>query len=237
MYDRCGIFYLQGQRGLMNVFEILIKYYPAFLQGLKVTLEMSAMIWTLGIVLGTALGVASTRFPKSIGLPTRVMSFLLAGVPILVFLFWLHYPAQAMFKVVIDPFYTATFTFTLLNIFGVADIVRTALSEFPKQYITAARVTGLTQKQTILKIELPLIVRSITPALLMLQVTMLHVTLFSSLISVEEIFRVAQRINAQIYRPVEIYTALGIFFLAVCVPVNFLALHLKNKFTRDTSER
>lgn len=221
----------------MSVIDILIRYYPAFLQGLSVTLQMSAMIWGLGIIFGTALGVAANRFPKSVGAPTRVVSFLLAGVPILVFLFWLHYPAQAMFNLVIDPFYTATFTFVLLNIFGVADIVRGALHDFPAQYITAAQVTGLSKKQTILKIELPLIVRQITPALLMLQVTMLHVTLFSSLISVEEIFRVAQRINAQIYRPVEIYTALGVFFLAVCVPVNFLALYLKNKFTRNISER
>ncbi len=221
----------------MNVLDILINYYPAFLQGLKVTLEMSLIIWTLGIILGAALGVASDRFPSIVGLPTRVISFLLAGVPILVFLFWLHYPAQAMFNVVIDPFITATFTFCLLNIFGVADLVRTALSEFPEQYRTAAKVTGLTPEQTVLKIELPLIVRQITPSLLMLQVTMLHVTLFSSLISVEEIFRVAQRINAQIYRPVEIYTALGIFFLAVCVPVNAIALYLKDKYTRNTSER
>ena len=221
----------------MNVLDILIKYYPAFLQGLKVTLEMSSIIWFLGIVLGTAVGVAANRFPKGVGIPVRLVSFLLAGVPILVFLFWLHYPAQAMFNVVIDPFYTATFTFVLLNIFGMSDIVATALKDFPQQYRTAALVTGLTHRQTVMKIELPLIVRQILPAVLMLQVTMLHVTLFSSLISVEEIFRVAQRINAQIYRPVEIYTALGVFFLAVCVPVNAAALYLKEKFTRNTSER
>ena len=66
---------------------------------------------------------------------------------------------------------------------------------------------------------------------------MLHTTLFASLISVEEIFRVAQRINAQIYRPVEIYTALGVFFLAVSLPVNGFAFWLKHKFTRDMSEQ
>ena len=221
----------------MSVIDILINYHIAFLKGLAVTLQMSSIIWTLGILLGTALGIAANRYPQSVGLPTRIVSFLLAGIPILVFLFWLHYPAQAMFNVVIDPFYTATFTFTLINIFGVADIVRAALADFPHQYIIAAKVTGLTRKQTILQIELPLIVRTITPSLLMLQVTMLHVTLFSSLISVEELFRVAQRINAQIYRPVEIYTALGVFFLAVCVPVNAMALYLKEKYTRNISEQ
>ena len=64
----------------------------------------------------------------------------------------------------------------------------------------------------------------------------LTLPLFASLISVEEIFRVAQRINAQIYRPVEIYTALGLFFLAVCLPVNGLAYWLQKRYTRNISE-
>lgn len=162
---------------------------------------------------------------------------MLGAVPTLVFLFWLHYPAQAMFNVVIDPFITATFTFSLLNIFGVADIVRGALDDFPKQYVLAARVCGLGLKQTVFKIQLPILLRMTLPALLLLQVSMLHITLFSSLISVEELFRVAQRINAQIYKPVEIYTALGVFFLIVCVPINGLALWLKRRFTRDLSLR
>jgi His/Glu/Gln/Arg/opine family amino acid ABC transporter permease subunit len=220
----------------MSVLDILIKYYPAFLNGLAVTLQLCAIIWGCGLVLGGALGLAGAKFKWSVGLPSRIFSFLLGGIPLLVFLFWLHYPAQAMFDVVIDPFYAAAFTFTIVNLFGVADIVRGALADFPKQYLTAAKVTGLTREQTIFRIQLPLILRQIIPSLLILQVTMLHITLFSSLISVEEIFRIAQRINAQIYRPVEIYTALGVFFLAVSLPINGLALWLKYRFTRDTSE-
>jgi His/Glu/Gln/Arg/opine family amino acid ABC transporter permease subunit len=220
----------------MSVLDILIKYYPAFLHGLQVSLELSAIIWGLGLFLGAGIGMAGTKFKIWIGIPSRILSFLLSGIPILVFLFWLHYPAQAMFDLVIDPFYTATLTLTIVNIFGVADIIRSALTDFPQQYITAAQVTGLNRKQTILKIQLPLILRTTLPSLLMLQVVMLHTTLFASLISVEEIFRVAQRINAQIYRPVEIYTALGIFFLAVSLPINGVALWLRARFTRDISE-
>ena len=66
---------------------------------------------------------------------------------------------------------------------------------------------------------------------------MLHATLFASLISVEEIFRVSQRINSTIYRPVEIYTALAFFFLLVCLPINLTAAYLKKRYTRDFSER
>ena len=220
----------------MSVIDILIQYHQGFLKGLLVTLQLSAIIWGSGIILGSALGLAGSKYHLSVGLPSRIMSFLLSGVPILVFLFWLHYPAQAMFNIVVDPFYTAALTLSIVNLFAVSDIVRGALQDFPKQYLTAAKVTGLSRKQTIFRIQLPLILRTVIPSLLLLQVTMLHTTLFASLISVEEIFRVAQRINAQIYRPVEIYTALGVFFLIVSLPINGFAFWLKARFTRNMSE-
>jgi ABC-type amino acid transport system permease subunit len=221
----------------MSILDILLNYHQAFLKGLYVTLKLSAIIWASGILLGSALGLAGSRYPASIGVPSRLVAFVLSGIPILVFLFWLHYPAQAMFSIVVDPFYTATLTLSIVNVFGVAGLVREAVADFPQQYLIAARVTGLSRRQTVLRIQMPLILRQILPGLLLLQVTMLHTTLFASLISVEEIFRIAQRINAQIYRPVEIYTALGLFFLTVSLPVNGFAFWMKNRFTRNISEQ
>jgi len=137
---------------------------------------------------------------------------------------------------VIDPFYTASFALSLINVFMVCDIVRNAVADFPRQYLVAARVCGMSRLDALRHIEAPIIFRQILPPLLMAQVTMLQCTLFASLISVDEIFRVAQRINATIYRPVEIYTALGLLFLAVCLPLNGLAIWLKARFTRNLSE-
>jgi ABC-type amino acid transport system permease subunit len=220
----------------MSVLDILINYHQAFLNGLWVTMQLCLIIWGAGIVVGGALGLAGSRFPCAVGWPSRIISFILSAIPVLVFLFWLHYPAQAMLDIVVDPFYTAALTLAILNIFSVAGLVRGAITDFPQQYLIAAKVTGLTPQQTIFKIQLPLILREILPGLLLLQVGMLHATLFASLISIEEIFRIAQRINAQIYRPVEIYTALGVFFLIVCLPVNGFAFWLKTRFTRNISE-
>lgn len=219
----------------MTVLDILLKYYPAFFGGLYVTLQMCVVIWAAGIVLGAVLGFYGARY-RVVGVSSRMVSYVLSAVPILVFLFWLHYPIQAAFDVVINPFYTATFTFCIINMFGVADIVRGVLADFPRQYQVAAQVAGMSERQILRHIVFPLALRQVLPPLILLQVMMLHVTLFASLISVEEIFRVAQRINAQIYRPVEIYTALGLFFLVVCLPVNLFAYWLRAKFTRDTSE-
>ncbi|MBV8060916.1 MAG: hypothetical protein JO253_05255, partial [Alphaproteobacteria bacterium] len=94
----------------MSVFDILLTYHIAFLQGLRVTLMLCAVIWTAGLVLGTALGVVGAHSPKSWGRFTRGASFAFSAIPTLVILFWLHYPAQAALGIVIDPFYTASLT-------------------------------------------------------------------------------------------------------------------------------
>ncbi|HAC65714.1 MAG TPA: hypothetical protein DCF68_19835 [Cyanothece sp. UBA12306] len=221
----------------MEIIRIFIEYQAGIIAGLQTTLWLSIIIWFLGLVLGTCLGVAATYWRDSIGVSARALSFILAGLPPLVLLFWLHYPLQTILKVVIDPFITAAAALSLINTFLVADIVRDALLDFPEQYITAAKVCGLSSQTTFLRIQLPLILRSTIPRLLLVQVTMLQGTIFASLISVDEIFRVAQRINAQIYRPVEVYTALGLLFILICVPLNGLALWLKQQFTRNISER
>jgi ABC-type amino acid transport system permease subunit len=221
----------------MTVLDILINYHMAFLQGLGVTLQLCGIIWSVGLVLGISLGVVGANYKKTWGRFTRATSFAFSAIPSLVVLFWLHYPAQALFDVVIDPFYTASFTLALVNIFGVGEFVRQAVVDFPKQYIVAGQVSGMTPKQIVQHIQVPILFRQLLPSLLVLQVGMLHATLFASLISVEEIFRVAQRINSTIYRPIEIYTALALFFLLVCLPVNLIAALLKKRYTRDFSER
>ena len=221
----------------MSAIDILIKYQAAFAAGLLVTFHLAAIVWCAGLVLGSVLGTAGAKWRRTVGLPSRLMSFALSAIPILVVLFWLHYPLQSMLSVVIDPFITAAVCLSIVNTFAVADTVRGALDDFPKQYVIAAQVCGMNAKETVVHIQVPIVLRQVIPSLLIIQVNMLQATLFASLISVNEIFRVAQQINSQIYKPVEIYTALGILFLVVCLPLNAAAHMLKAKYTRDYSER
>jgi len=165
------------------------------------------------------------------------LSFVVAGIPILVLLFWLHYPLQSILHVVINPFYTAIAALAIVNVVAIAELIRNVLIDFPKQYIVAAQMCGISSRDIFKKIQFPLIFRQSLPSLLIIQVNILQATLFASLISVEEIFRVAQRINATIYKPVEIYTSLAILFILVLAPLNYLAYILKQRYTRNLSER
>lgn len=221
----------------MSVFEILSKYSNEFLIGLGTTLKLVLFIWPIGIIVGTLFGLAGSKWKIIIGFPLKSASFFLSGIPILVFLFWLHYPLQSLLNIVVPPFYTAVVALSIINTLLVSDLLRNVLNDFPKQYIWSAKILGLSSKTIIKKIQLPIIFRQVLPNLLFIQVSMLQATLFASLISVDEIFRISQRINSEIYRPIEIYTALAVFFLVVCLPLHGLASWLKVKYTRDFSER
>ena len=221
----------------MDAFDIIVRYREAFYQGLLVTLQLAGVTWGVGLTLGWAIGASAHRWPTYVGYPLRFSAFFLSGVPFLVLLYWAHYPLQELLGVVINPFVTASAVLSIINTVIVAEVWRTAFDGFRKEFLLAARVCGLNSVQSLRYIEAPLVLRQVLPTLLAVQVTMLQMTLFASLISVEELFRVAQRINSTIYRPVEIYTALALFFLAICMPPYFAAYWMRRRFTRDFSEQ
>ena len=148
----------------------------------------------------------------------------------LVLLFWVHYPLQASLHVVIPPFITAAFVLTMLSAVAVADIVRDALNTFDQEYVNAGVVCGLSPMQIFRYVQVPIFLRRVIPALLRVQVNTLHMTLFASLISVDEIFRISQRINAETYRPIQIFTALALLFLLISLPLNGCAAALERKY-------
>jgi His/Glu/Gln/Arg/opine family amino acid ABC transporter permease subunit len=221
---------------LSTVVKIITQYKEGLLSGLSITLGLVVIVWLSGLIFGVLLGTYAHQ-KKSVRNFLKMLWFLISSTPILVLLFWLHFPLQEILEVVIKPFITAAFTLSLINIVFVAAIVRDVLEQFPEQYAIAGRVTGLTDKEIFFKIKFPLIFRAIIPQFLFLQVAMLQATIFASLISVNEIFRIAQHINAMIYKPIEIYTTLALFFIAICLPVNLFAYWLKEKYTRDLSEK
>lgn len=220
----------------MDIFEIIFNYKGAFLQGLKITLELCVLIWSIGIFLGTIVGILSEK-NKFFGKITKVLSMLISGVPVIVLLYWLYYPLQQQLNIDVPAFSVAIIALSLVNIFSVADLVKNAIKDLPSQYLLSAKVLGLKDKTIVKKIQIPLIFKQLIGPVLLIQITMLHSSIFASLINVEDIFRQVQRINAIIYKPIELYTALAIFFVVITVPLTLIGQYLKNKYTRDYSER
>jgi polar amino acid transport system permease protein len=221
----------------MNIFEIFSTYKEGFLQGLGVTLELCLLIWFIGIVIGTIFGILSAKYNKSFGIITKIISTFISGVPVIVLLYWLYYPMQQQLQIDIPAFNIAVFALSFINIFIVSDLVKNAINDLPNQYLLAAKVSGLSERTILIKIQIPLIFKQLLGPVLLVQISMLHNSIFASLINVDEIFRQIQRINAMVYKPIELYTALAMFFIVITVPLTLVAYYLKKKYAKDYSER
>lgn len=214
---------------MTSVIDIVWEFRYAYLSGLLVTLKLCGIAWLGGLLGGGLIALSAEWWPRSIGWPALLLSRTTEAIPILVLLFWLHYPTQAALGVVIDPFYTTAGLLTVLNTLAVFGVLRHAIGGVPTEMIEVARVCGVRRARIFWKIQFPIALRAALGSLTSSQVQMLQLSIFGGLISVEELFRVSLRINAQIYRPVEVFTGLAVFFLAVCLPLNLFAKHLETR--------
>lgn len=220
----------------MSILEIIHLYRQELTAGALVTLKLVSVVWGIGLPVGALLAMAATRWTL-VRHVAGAVTLVLMSVPILVLLFWAHFPAQRIVGIVVDPFYTAAAVLSVLNTAVVAGAVAPALRQFPREWLTMGRVLGLSKSQIVLRIQAPLILRQVGPTLLMLELVMVHATLFASLISVPELFRVVQRIDAMEHAPIPIYSGMAIIFIILFVPINVLAAWLHRRFARDLSER
>ena len=221
----------------MNPLVVLWEYRSAFWMGFLVTIELVLLCSIVGTVLAVLLEWLCGSFEGLARWVSNGVAFCLTAIPALVVLYWFHYPAQSLLGIVVPPFFTALLTLILINTFAIYRIVSDAIREFPKQYVATGLVCGLLRRQILWHIQVPILIRAILPRWIDQQVVILHATLLASFISVEETFRVAQRINSVVYQPVAIYTSMALIFLCSAGSAMYYANFLRKKYQRDFSER
>jgi polar amino acid transport system permease protein len=144
---------------------------------------------------------------------------------------------QSMLGISVRPFITAAVVFTFYNTLAIGEVVRVSVEGLPVAYSMAARVTGVPRGTFIRYVMVPLALRAALPSYLLSQVGVLHMTLFASLISVDELFRVVQRINAVEYDAVGVYSLLALFYFVLSFPLLLMARIADDRLARLGLER
>lgn len=209
--------------------DILINNQDLWIKGFATTISLIALIALIGIPMGIGVGVYAARYSNTTAGFIKKVSFCAKVLPLIVILFWIHYPMQALLNVVINPFITTVAALSLINAIRIAEITLAELSLMPSSYREAGMTLGLSNGAILQHIELPILSRRLLPQVLSVQAAMLEYTLLSSLISVPELFRTAQTINAMTYKPVEIYSMLIVFFFIILAPVHLFIQYFQRK--------
>lgn len=203
--------------------------WSEFFTGAIRTLELAGTSWLLGLPVGFAIAWGA-HYSNGLRQSLQVAALLIAVVPLLAILFWLHYPLQSALGVVWTPLTTTLLLFATYIAIVAGDILASEMKLLEAEYAEVALVIGLSSRQFMLRVLIRGAVERGLPRFLSLAVISVHMTMFASLIGVEELFRVTQRLNAKMLRPIELYTVMAIVYAILCLPLHLIAIALASRF-------
>src|SRR3954454_4238155 len=126
----------------------------ALLNGLGVTVSISALAIVFGTLLGLAVGLALTYGARPLRWLVRLYVDFLRGTPVLVLILAAFY-ILSFVGIQLSAFQAGVFALTLFCSSHVGEIIRGALQAIPRGQGEAAKAIGLTFRQTLAYVLLP----------------------------------------------------------------------------------
>lgn len=205
-----------------RLLQILIDSFPKMLiPGLTMTIPLTAIALTFAMVI--AVAAAMVQYAK-IPVLTQLCRFyiwIFRGTPLLVQLFVVFYGLPDL-GIRMDPFPAAVLVFSLNEGAYCAETVRAALEAVPEGQMEAGYCAGMSYMQTMRRIILPQAMRTAFPPLSNSLIAMVKDTSLAANITVVEMFRASEQINARVYEPLALYIEVGLIYLLFSTVLTWL---------------
>lgn len=192
------------------------------------------VIFFLTIILSIPLGFIVALLRRSrywiISVPIRIYQLIFRGTPLMLQLIFFMYAPYYLFHADgYDRFFACILAFTINYAAYFGEIFRGGIASIPKSQYEAAKVLGYTKYQTFIRIILPQVVKNVIPATGNELMTLVKDTSLAQVISVEELFRVAQKAGSTYFSTIPIIVA-AIFYLVMNTVVELLFKYIEKKF-------
>jgi polar amino acid transport system permease protein len=210
--------------------EVIFQYKEALIRGFITTAELSLLSIVIALVLGTFLGVARVYTTnKYIRTALSGLIEILRAMPKIVMLVWLFYAFPVLTGIRLPPFETAVVGLSIISTAFIAEIVRAGIEAIPKGQIESATSLGMSRLHTIRSIVLPQVFMRNAPAIMGEFSATIKDSAIAMIIGVNELLHVTNGVGVSTYRPMELYSALGLMFLLLIIPISILSKKLEFK--------
>jgi polar amino acid transport system permease protein len=223
----------------------LPKFLPLLPYGIFVTLQLLVFTMVFGLLLAIPLALAQVSGPKWLANLARGYCTVLRGTPLLIQLYLLYYGLGSVFAgypelrqtifwpILREGYYYAILAFVLNEAAYAGEIMRGAFLSVPKGELEAARAYGMSPFQVVRRIWLPRALRNALPALGGETILTLKATPLAALVTVIDIFGVADRVRQETYI---IYEPL-IMVMIVYLILTFFITQIFNYFEKQIPVR
>src|SRR5579871_182536 len=214
-------------------FAILAKYSHLFWLGLGWTLVYTVGSIMLGSLIGLVVGILRLRRLKVIDWFLVGYIELFRCTPLLVQIIWFYYAFPVVVGIYIPAHVAAMSVLSLYGGAFYAEIVRGSIESVPRGQWDAAQALGLRPWRVLRLVILPQALKPMLAPYVNQSVTQLKNTSLVSVIAVPDLVYNATLINADTYRPLEVYTIIAIIYFAILFPATFIGRRLESGMTYD----
>jgi polar amino acid transport system permease protein len=214
-------------------FAILGKYSHLFWLGLGWTLVYTIGSIILGSLIGLVVGISRLRRPRVIDWGLVAYIELFRCTPLLVQIIWFYYAFPVVLGVNIPAYVAAMGVLSLYGGAFYAEIVRGSIESVPRGQWDAARALGLRPWRMLRLVILPQALKPMLAPYVNQSVTQLKNTSLVSVIAVPDLVYNATLINADTYRPLEVYTIVAVIYFAILFPATLIGRRLESGMTYD----
>ena len=221
----------------MNILQLLAdSFLKILIPGIKVTIPLTAISFTLSLIIGTIVALVQFADIKVLKTLARFYIWVIRGTPLLIQLFVVFYGLPSV-GILIDPFPAAVIVFSINEGAYNAETIRGALESIPKGQIEAGYCCGLNFLQIMWYIVLPQALRVAFPSLANSLIAMVKNTSLAANITVLEMFMVTQQIVARTYQALALYLELAFIYLMFSTILTKLQSYLENRFNAKGVQR
>lgn len=199
--------------------DIVPQNIDFLLTGLQQTLLISAITLSLAMIGGLIIALMDMSPLRLLRVIALAVGEIVRNTPILVQLLWIYYVLPIAMGVNLDAWTALVIGLSLYSSAFIAEAYRAGIQAVPVGHREAAKVLGLSPRQSFVRIVLPQAVRMTLPPLAANFVQLIKYSSLGAVISVGEITRKGMELSSSTFRPLEIFTFIAVVYFFICWPL------------------
>lgn len=207
------------------------------LEGLWMTLKVSALAIVLGVAIGLLTGLARLSVNPALRWSAITYIEIIRGSPLLVQIFlWyfvVGYLVDGVLRKVglppIPPFWYGVFALAIFAGAYVAEIVRAGIQSVSRGQMEAARSLGLTHGQAMLKVILPQAFRRILPPLAGQFISLVKDSSLLGVLAVRELTKGTREAVTSSLQPLELWFTCALLYLVLTFTLSLFVQYLERR--------
>ena len=217
----------------MDFFSLLQESLPMLLQGMGLTLQLSAVSLFFAMIIGivaSLMGMSNNIVLRAIN---RTLVAVVRGTPLLVQAFFIYFGITGLLGVRITAFLAGTIALSLNAGGYLSEIFRGGIQAVDPGQREAARSLGLSAGQTTWRIIIPQAIRICIPSVVNQWCITIKDTSIISVIGLAELTNAAESIIARTYRSFETWLMVGAMYFVIIWLLTKLARFVEKKVSLD----